>query len=269
MGELIFISYSNQDRAYVSELIVQMEAAGMRPWTFEREQVPIKEYIPQLKAVIRDARAVLVVMSQHSMDSVPVIQELHEALAAQKQIIPLLISDHEGSATFLLRPFHWIDARVDRFPINQILRGLSAIEDFPVVPVILLDALDFCRQYVRPSELEVQVPLHIWSSLQANPDAEPQEICSIGAAAGKTMVIHPSLSAVSRDHARIKVRRNSDGSWSFLLCDNSKNGTWVNGELVSECRELQLNDLIEFPDQSVVLRFAYFDRKTGTRPRTT
>lgn len=266
MGDLIFISYSNHDQAYVSELIIQMEAAGMQPWTFKREQIPAKEYIPQLKAVIRDARAVLVVMSQHSMDSVPVLQELHETLAAQKQVIPLLLSDHEGSATFLLRPFHWIDARVDRFPMNQILRALSAIEDFPVVPVILLDALDFCRQYVRPSELEVQVPLHIWSSLQASPDAEPQEICSIGAAAGRTMVIHPRLPAISRDHARIKVRRNSDGSWSFLLYDHSKNGTWVNGEQVRGSRELEPNDLIEFPDQEVVLRFAYFDRPTGTRP---
>jgi hypothetical protein len=265
MGEHVFISYSNRDRAYVLELRQHMQAAGMQPWIFEHDEVPSIKYIPQLRAIIAAARAVLVVMSEQSMNSMAVLQEVHEALARQKQIIPLQLCDGIGDTTYLLRPFHWIDARFERFPLNQIARALAALE-VPSLPVICLNALEPGRRYVRPSEIEVQVPLHVWAQLpKGQPAKEP--ICTIGAAYGSTVVIHPSLMSVSRAHAHIKIQRQQSAGWLFLIEDTSKNGTWLNGERLERYvpRPLAHNDMIALPDNVVVLHFSHYDRPTDPR----
>lgn len=262
MGDRIFLSYSNRDREYVFQLVEQMEAAGLKPWIFEQDQMPSLEYIPQLRSIIAEAHAVLVVMSEHSMNSVPVLQEIHEALVSRKRIIPVQLDDGEGSATFLLRPFHWIDARRERFPLNQIARALAVI-DVPVMPFIRLDALEAFARYVRPNDFEIQIPMHIWARLQDEPNSE-ETICTIGAAPDRHVTIHPSLTSVSRAHAYISVRYQQNAGWSFWLHDTSKNGTRVNDEELHGARELFNNDLIAFAQNAVILRFSHFDRRTVT-----
>lgn len=258
----IFVSYSNKDRDYVQQLVEAMHHAGMQPWIFEHDQVPSLEYIPQLRGIIAEARAVMVVMSAHSMNSVAVLQEIHEALAARKRIIPIQLDNEEGSATFLLRPFHWIDARYERFPINQIARALAVI-DAPLMPVIRLDALETSARFVRPSDIEIQVPMHIWARLQDSPTTE-ETICTIGAAPDRHVVIHPSLTMISRAHAYLSVRYDQQAGWSFWLHDTSKNGTLVNGEAVCGVRELFNNDIISLAQDAVVLHFSHFDRSTSS-----
>lgn len=265
MIDHIFVSYSHKDRAYVLQLIDLMQDAGMQPWIFEHDQVPSLEYIPQLRGIIARARAVLVVMSEHSTNSVAVLQEIHEALAARKQIIPIQLDDNEGSASFLLRPFHWIDARYERFPINQIARAL-AIMNAPLIPVIRLDALEAFAQYMRPASIEVQIPMHIWARLQDGQSNE-ETICTLGAAPDRHVTIHPSLTSVSRNHAFIAVCYNRDAGWSFRLHDTSKNGTRINNEAVWGSRELCNNDVITLAQNAVILRFSHFDRRTTTEER--
>jgi hypothetical protein len=262
MTDYIFVSYSHKDRDYVLQLVEQMHAAGMRPWMFEHDQVPSLEYIPQLRSIIAEARAVLVVMSEHSMNSVAVLQEIHEALAARQRIIPLQLSDSEGSTTFLLRPFHWIDARYERYPLNQIARALAII-DAPLMPVIRLDALEAYTRYVRPNDIEIQMPMHIWARLQDGPTTE-ETICTIGAAPDRHVTIHPSLTSVSRNHAYISVRYEHNAGWSFWLHDTSKNGTCINDDPIRGVHELVNNDLIILARHAAVLRFSHFDRRTTT-----
>ncbi|NOG48843.1 MAG: FHA domain-containing protein [Chloroflexi bacterium] len=55
---------------------------------------------------------------------------------------------------------------------------------------------------------------------------------------------------VSRDHCRLSKVENG-----YELCDlNSRNGTFVNGQRVSDCWELKHNDLIELGD-SITLEY--------------
>jgi hypothetical protein len=260
MADRIFVSYSNKDRAYVFQLIALMRDTGMQPWIFEHDQVPSLEYIPQLCGIIAEARAVLVVMSEHSMNSVAVLQEIHEALAVRKRIIPLQLDDNEGSATFLLRPFHWIDARHERFPVNQIARALT-VSDAPHMPVIRLDALEAFTRFVRPSDAEVQLPIHSWARLQDGRTSE-ETICTIGAAPDRHVTIHPSLTSVSRNHAYITVRYDVTAGWFFWLYDTSKNGTYVNDQAVQGAHELHNNDLITLALNAVIVRFSHFGRHT-------
>jgi pSer/pThr/pTyr-binding forkhead associated (FHA) protein len=132
-----------------------------------------------------------------------------------------------------------------------------------MIPVIHLNALESFMRYVRPNNIEIQIPLQSWSRLQDGTTAE-ETICTIGAAPDRSITILPSLTSVSRNHGYISVRYAQNGCWSFWLHDTSRNGTRVNGKEMRGVRELINNDLIALAQNAVVLRFSHFDRPTTT-----
>lgn len=264
MGEHIFISYSWHDRDYVRELFARMHDYGLRPWMFEHDQVPSVSFLDQLMAVISDARAVVVVLSPRSMDSTAVTQEVLYAIEKRKPILPLLLEEGDGRVAFLLRPFHWIDARSEPYPLRQIAEalGLTLGAQFPAVR---LKALPGHAHLVRPAEITLEVPHHAWARLLAEPGYEV-ELGTIGALPDRTLVVSLDLPAVSRRHAHITVGRSAEDGWIYTLYDTSHNGTWVNGQRVRGSCELSHDALIGLVGEALMLQFGVFDRSTLDAP---
>ncbi|NTV65662.1 MAG: TIR domain-containing protein [Oscillochloris sp.] len=260
MGNHIFISYSWSDRAYVSALAERLEAAGLNPWMFEHDQLPSVHFLDQLMAAIVDARAVLVVLTPTSMASTAVTQEVLYAIEKGKPILPLLCEEGDGRVAFLLRPFHWVDARSEAFPVQAIgtALGLTLGVEFPAVRLkALIGSIDL----VRPTEVTLDVPYHAWQKLLSDPDFEVQ-IGTLGTLPDRTLVISLDLPTISKRHAHLSARRDAEGQWHYLIYDTSRNGTWVNGQRVKQCCELCHEALIGLVGETILLEFSLSDRTT-------
>ncbi|MEM7554921.1 MAG: PrsW family glutamic-type intramembrane protease [Cyanobacteria bacterium P01_A01_bin.84] len=71
---------------------------------------------------------------------------------------------------------------------------------------------------------------------------------------------------VSRRHAAIRVSSsNVEGKDSFILCDlNSSNGTYLNGQRLFGCQELQIGDRIVFGSDGAEFVFEYENNSVNT-----
>lgn len=263
MSDYIFISYSWDDRFYVFQLAERMRAAGMQPWLFEHNEKPAEHYVRQLMEVIADAHAVIVILSPTSMSSASVQQEVLYAIDKRKRIIPLLLTDGDGPVRFLLRIYHWIDARLERYPVGQIAEALALVDQLSL-PTVRLVTLEAYTPYVQPRDIVLEIPHHALTGLQQGAPSEVT-ICTFGLLPDRTIVIHPTVKTVSKIHAHICARWQGDEHWSFFLYDTSKNGTFINGERINLVRELPNYALIGLARDAVVFRFTWLDESTKTQ----
>ncbi len=71
-------------------------------------------------------------------------------------------------------------------------------------------------------------------------------------------IILSECGMISRRHATVRPSRSPDGGYSFLLCDlGSANGTFLNGQRLSGCQELQSGDRIIFGNDGPQFVFEY------------
>jgi hypothetical protein len=89
---MIFISHSNQDADFVSELRIQLESFGLKTWVDCRELTAGQKLEPKIEQAIDDCSYFLVVISSNTVNSTWVRKEIKRALAQQKTIIPLLLT---------------------------------------------------------------------------------------------------------------------------------------------------------------------------------
>jgi hypothetical protein len=109
MADHIFISHSTKDDPFVAQLRQVLELRGLTVWVASRSLRGGDRVTPEIERAISQARAVLVVVSQHSLNSEWVHDEVEYALRVQKKrgvegfpIIPLLLP---GMTTGALRSF--------------------------------------------------------------------------------------------------------------------------------------------------------------------
>ncbi len=69
MTNHIFISHSTQDDAFVAELRQALELRGLTVWVDSRYLRGGDQLAPEIERAIREARAFVVVVSQHSLNS--------------------------------------------------------------------------------------------------------------------------------------------------------------------------------------------------------
>jgi HEAT repeat protein len=88
-----FISYSHQDREFVTELKKRMRAAGLLPWTDE-DIVPGEAWSIAIDNAIRESDGVIVVISFNSLQSPWVIYEWSFAMGInndERFIVPIML----------------------------------------------------------------------------------------------------------------------------------------------------------------------------------
>jgi tetratricopeptide (TPR) repeat protein len=118
----VFVSYSRRDNDYVTRLIEQVRAAGIRVW-FDIEQI---HYGERWEHLIRDqvdaCAAVIVVMSEAAEASPHVGNELSRARQQGKPVLPVLLS---GREFFALGSTHRFDARAGALPDTRFIADLA------------------------------------------------------------------------------------------------------------------------------------------------
>lgn len=132
----IFISHVEEDAQVALEIAQGLEAAGYTVWYYERDSVPGLSYLVQTGQAIEQSRAVVLIISVHSLGSNQVSSEVVRAHEAGKPFIPVLSQvTHSqfqarqplwrqavGSASSIAIPPEGVEAIIPR-----IIGGLSAL----------------------------------------------------------------------------------------------------------------------------------------------
>lgn len=88
----VFLSYSTKDgSAVASRLRTELEQAGVSVWRDVEEMRGGAEWKAQIRAQLREADAVLVLLTPGAVESKVVTWEWETALTLEKMVIPLLL----------------------------------------------------------------------------------------------------------------------------------------------------------------------------------
>jgi|SRR5688572_13120132 len=91
----VFLSYSYQDRTWVSEFAEALNAAGVHNWFDVGQILPGENWQDQLQEALREAEIMIIFLSEDSVQSPNVLFELGAAVAGEKKIIPIVIAQNE------------------------------------------------------------------------------------------------------------------------------------------------------------------------------
>jgi hypothetical protein len=127
----VFISYSRDDRDYVADLVVCLQAEGLTVWTDQVVRVGT-QWVRELERQIIDCAAFVPVMSERSNDANWVDREIDLAEDQKRPIAPLLLS---GRPFFRLRHLQYEDVRDRNMPSAEFIAALKAmVEEGRQVP---------------------------------------------------------------------------------------------------------------------------------------
>ena len=134
----IFISHVEEDSAAALQISDALEAAGYSTWCYERDSVPGPSYLLQTADAIDRSKAVVVIVSPHSLGSNQMTKEVVRGQQGAKPFLPVLIS--VSSAKFAARQPEWIEAIGEATSIEVPRGGVAS-----VLPRIVagIEALDF------------------------------------------------------------------------------------------------------------------------------
>jgi len=107
----VFLSYSYEDRPWVSEFSSSLRDAGVQVW-FDIEQIaPGDRWQEIIQDALRQSKTLVVILSSNSIDSPNMYFELGAAVAGHKRIIPVLLENIDLQRTpTLLRQFQSLQA---------------------------------------------------------------------------------------------------------------------------------------------------------------
>ena len=94
-----FISYSSKDDDFAQRLYVDLQAKNVRCWKFDENAKWGEPVWGEIDTAIRDYDKLVVICSQHSLKSPPVIREIERALQKEDRehrnvLFPIRIDDH-------------------------------------------------------------------------------------------------------------------------------------------------------------------------------
>ncbi|NOT00276.1 MAG: toll/interleukin-1 receptor domain-containing protein [Phycisphaerales bacterium] len=88
---LVFISYAEEDGDAAERIGEALAAVGFRPWRYHTDVLPGDKYPEKVADALARAPTVLILVSEHSLPSQQVENELVQAFERRKRIIPILI----------------------------------------------------------------------------------------------------------------------------------------------------------------------------------
>ncbi len=86
----VFVSHVEEDAGIALELARGLEEAGYTTWYYERDSIPGPSYLLQTGAAVEACRAIVLVISPHSLGSNQVTAEVVRAHETGKPFIPVL-----------------------------------------------------------------------------------------------------------------------------------------------------------------------------------
>lgn len=94
----VFISYSQKDRALAKKFIEGLATAGFNVWDAEREILPGDNWAEKTSQALKDARAMVVLLTPAALESHNVMHEINYALGEKsyaKRLIPVIVGPPE------------------------------------------------------------------------------------------------------------------------------------------------------------------------------
>ncbi len=89
----VFLSYSDQDREWVSQFVSALREAGIAA-LFDVSDIPVGErWDLEIQKALRESSTLIVILSQGSLKNPNIFFELGAAVAGEKRVIPILIGD--------------------------------------------------------------------------------------------------------------------------------------------------------------------------------
>lgn len=122
----VFISYSRRDREIVQRWHDGLEQLGLQVW-WDKEELPGDNWLEQIENWIDDAEATLVVVSEASICSPWVCNEIRSAHRKNRRIIPVVLEEpRKGGLWLLIDHLQYVDARVHQDTVAAISEALRA-----------------------------------------------------------------------------------------------------------------------------------------------
>ncbi|MDQ3974524.1 MAG: toll/interleukin-1 receptor domain-containing protein [Actinomycetota bacterium] len=158
MSGTIFISHSRRDVAPVDYVRRLVEAQGLMVYLAEHDPQPGKHLPDKIRANIWAADAVLVLLTEASIDSRYVHQEIGAAQAVRKLIVPLVHPDLvdedlgmlNGSEFLIFDPHNLADASPDLVGQLKRIADRAAVRD--AIQAVVVAALVVGVMYVALSQ---------------------------------------------------------------------------------------------------------------------
>ncbi len=136
----IFISYAEEDRVLAEQIASGLQAAGYRTWRYELDCPPGIRYPEAINRAIEQSLAVVLLVSSHSLGSQQVTNEVLQASAKRKTVVPVLVD--MTHAKFQRRQPAWteaigpvmsihIPAEGATTAMSRLLQGIKALATAP------------------------------------------------------------------------------------------------------------------------------------------
>lgn len=256
-GSYIFISYSHKDEPYVRDLARRLADLGLDPWFFTASQTAGVSWPQRLLDAIRQARAVLVVISSAS-NSPAAEYVLAEVMLAQRErrfIIPLKIHASSGPLDIILAARNWINVWDGSDPLPQILAAVASQtgtlsqvygDDFAALKVD-----PSVQTHVNTSAFQLSFPPSMALAVQG----APVVLCRLGRDPRGDLIFAGALNFISRQHAQIYAQSSPDGLVFILADQHSRHGTFVNGARITSPHTLLDGDQIGLGAPRFLLTF--------------
>lgn len=252
MRTTVFLSYATRDEIFVHTLARRLRDVGLEPWYYTEAERFGDDYTARLLAAIEQAAAVVVVLSTDSANSLPVLQEVLHARVHRKRIIPVQIEPCDGPVPFHVRPYYRIscwDRRNVAPEIDRAIQEQSVTVNDKFHEYACLEVLPaFAAQASRPS-----VVLDIPNDFVPLTLPAEKTLCVIGRDPRHQLSFQQDF--VSRTHARISIRIDTEGADLLLYDQGSTRGTYLNGVRLTAPAALRDSDQIGLGTPAAMLAF--------------
>lgn len=132
----VFISYSREDRGFVSRLAADLRGVGVATWTDLENISPGADWQKEIEGALLRAGVLLYVASENSVSSRWMDTELRAFLRGRGRIIPVVI-DETGAERLPdpLRDIQWADFRTDyQEALRSLLDGIRTLQGATPIP---------------------------------------------------------------------------------------------------------------------------------------
>lgn len=108
-----FLSYASADTEVAKQACARLEASGLSIWMAPRDVPAGAHYADALVRAINASRSLLLILSQHSVDSAHVSKEVERASSKRKPIVAIRLDAAPLTPAFeyFLSESQWVDAR--------------------------------------------------------------------------------------------------------------------------------------------------------------